>query len=103
MELSFEIVFQFSQNSICFYDLGFLEVYTFTCGSLSHPEHSGRDNISTKNISESTRQLSVIFAQQLKDLKYCSFLKKNNCIHDLYTLEINKKIFISLIALRKVT
>ena len=65
------------------YDLGFLEGYTFTYGSLSHPECSGRDNISTKNISESIRQFSSIFSHQLTNLKYCSFAKKNNCIHDL--------------------
>ena len=58
-------------------------MHTFTYGSLSHPERCGRDNISTKNILENIRQLSLIFSHQLKNLKYCSFMKKNNCIHDL--------------------
>ena len=58
-------------------------MHTSKYSTLSHPERSGRDNISPKNISESISQLFLIISYQFKNYKYLCFLKKYNCTYDL--------------------
>ena len=48
----------------------------------SHLEYFRHDNISSKNISEGTKQISFIISYQLKNSKYCIFVDRYNYIDD---------------------